>query len=1011
MLDFHRQAARGAMRALLGIGGLVLCHAQAAGALDPGKAITQYTLSVWQTEDGLPQDSLTAVAQAEDGALWLGTPAGLVRFDGLEFRPVSDPLDRPPSSRYVTGLAKSPSGALWASMRDGLLEIGGKSKYYGAGQAAIGNLLGLDFDADGGLWVASERGLLRFTAGKLRPFARRGAVASEAALSSIVRGSHDRLWAATDSGLLAVAGDSARLYTRRDGLPTELVSAVLEDRAGRVWVGTPRGLLRLDGDGFEVPAGARALAGLWIRCLLEDRDGNLWIGTRGAGVHRLVGDELATLTSNDGLPSEFIRQILEDRDGSLWFATAGGLTRLMEGAVTPWTEHEGLPKSLVWSLYEDPRGDLWIGTNGAGVARFGAGGPVATGFDDRDLAGLEVRTFLTDRHGTLWIGTGGAGILRVTAGRKQWIDVGAGLPSGWVLSLLEDRHGRVWAGTGKGLVRFAEGRVAETLGGTGGLPSPVVRSLAEDENGTIWVGTAAGLARLEHDRLVPVERFASLDGLRVHCILPQAGGSVWVATDGGLVHLVAGRATRITLREGLPDDMLYWLLDDGVENLWMSTDRGVVRLPKRQVAELERGERATLSPLLLDRSDGMRGTECNSGHPGGVRRRDGTLCFATTVGMACVDPVRLRSFEDPPPVTIEQVLVDGVPAEIAGSGAERAVVVPAVARRVEIRYAGVALAAPEKVAFRHRLAGFDPAWVEAGRARAAHFTSLPSGHLRFAVESRRGNGSWSQPAGLALVVRPAFYEMPLFYGLVTAVAALFAAGAVRLRGRQLRERERRLREQVEQRTSELRITSQHLAERSRDLEHANAELERLSLVDELTRLANRRHFDARLEAEWRRAARAGTVVSLVMADIDFFKPYNDAYGHPAGDEFLRAVGAALAAAVQRAEDLVARYGGEEFAVLLPGTSAIEAEGLAERLRRAVEDLGLPHGHSAAADRLTISLGFATTHPSPHSSSSGLVDAADRALYRAKAEGRNCVRGEGRQSDLSPSAALRPAKIE
>jgi diguanylate cyclase (GGDEF)-like protein len=179
-------------------------------------------------------------------------------------------------------------------------------------------------------------------------------------------------------------------------------------------------------------------------------------------------------------------------------------------------------------------------------------------------------------------------------------------------------------------------------------------------------------------------------------------------------------------------------------------------------------------------------------------------------------------------------------------------------------------------------------------------------------------------------------------------------------------------------------------ERTRELAEANERLTRLVSLDALTGIANRRRFDEILTTEWQRAVRSGLTLSLLLCDIDFFKPYNDTFGHQAGDDCLRAVAHAIHTCVRRPTDLVARFGGDEFAVLLPDTNEHGARAVAERIRQAVEALDLGSAVDEMGDRVTLSLGLASG-PAPHLRNPGsLIDATDRALYRAKELGRNRV---------------------
>jgi len=949
-------------------------------SLDPGKRVTQYTLTTWQAKDHLPQETTTAITQDCDGAIWIGTPSGLIRFDGVRFRRHPLPPDAGPGDHYITGLLTAPNGDVWITTRGDLFRMNDTGfKHWGVDDGLpAGGALGIVILDNGSLALATDQGIADFDPRTQKAHLLEVERGARSSALVVARGQSGRIWGGAMRGLLQLKTISRDVPASINSSGNDIVNAVLEDSSGRLWIGTSLGIRVIDRGREQVYPALAAVDGLWIRCLIEDRDHNVWIGTRGNGAFRFLDGRLHRFGAQEGLPENLVRQIFEDRDGSLWFVTSGGLARLRDGEAIPWTVREGLPVPFVWSVYNDPKNELWVGTSGGGVVHLGnrvVGLPL---IEDADLDGVEIRSFLTDQNGNFWIGTGGNGLARFHDGSFEWFRWAPPAGRDTVYSLLEDTKGWIWAGTGNGLGHFKDEQPASWFSRSDTDQPTVVRSLGEDVSGRIWVGTTAGLYRFNDGRLTPVPGTEALSRARIHCIYFENDDVVWLATDAGLGRLQDGHLGLIGIEQGLPNQMLYWILDDPTGYFWISCDLGVMRINRNLLKELNQGLRDSIEVLVIGREDGMPSTECNSGFPGGAVQNDGTFCFATTNGVGCIDPIRVRSLEEPPRVTIEEVVIDGyVISPLAGPRIPT-FEIPSTARRIEIRYGAVSLTAGEKLTYRYRLQAFDPDWVEVGQTRVAHFTGLPPGTLRFGVSARHGDGPWCRPSAiLDLVVRPAFHQTQLFYLLIVGGIVVAAWAFFRIRTAQLRAGEHRLLNLVNQRTAEL--------------EAANTELGRLAIVDPLTDLANRRRFDEVLEAEWNRCSRNRKHLSMLMIDIDHFKAFNDHHGHLAGDECLRRVARTLSEAARRPGDLAARYGGEEFALLLPETGPKAAAVLAENTRREIEALGIPNPASPNGSVITISVGWGGLAPDGTGDPEVLIATADEALYRAK-EHRNCVEG-------------------
>jgi len=963
---------------LLLLGLLCLGPARAQGLSDPTRLLTQYKIEGWQTEQGLPLNTVQALLQTRDGYLWVGTAGGLARFDGVRFTtfepsPVPEIAGQPvfglmedaqqnlwighskgaaiyrdgqfreaissevTGGRRVWSFAQAGDGAIWAATENGLVrwEKGATKRYQQSDGLPTNRLRSLAFDRAGVLWIATTGGgLVSFAEGRFQVFNPDNGFA-HLQVRAVLADPADGIWAATAGGGLVhlEQGRISRTYTVADGLPTDHLTSLARDAQGALWIGTwGAGVVRMSGDRFSAIATANGLAGDQIWSLQVDREGSVWVGTWVGGLNRLRNRAFVVIGTPEGLSHDNARAVLHGRNGVSWVSTAGGGLNRIEGTqISHLGKLDGLPTDEISSLLEDRDGTLWIGSYTAGVARLSPQGKVETYSTAQGLPSGEIRVMFRDSRGTLWAGTR-AGLARFDGNGFTPV-VEKGLPQEGVSVILEDRRGTLWFGTtGAGLVRYRDG-VFSTLTKADGLVSNWIMALYED-----------------------------------------AASSLWIGSNGeGMNRLKGGKLVGIRPADGLWDGNAQTILEDRQGNFWMSCNRGFFRVARAELDAFADGRSARVNSTGFGPGDALRGTTFAGGlQPAGAIDAQGLVWLPSANGLVIVDPLHLPGAGQPPAVRLESALTAGLRGPAAAE-----ILLPPGSAPLAIRYTAMTLLNSDRVRFRYQMEGLTRGWVDAGNSREASFPALPHGSYRFRLAASIDGQHWREAdAALPITVQPFFHQTPWFIALallgsLAAIVALF-----RLRTHSLRARHLEMERLVAQRTEELRLANEHLS--------------RLSFVDELTGLANRRRFNEALEEEWRRARRARTPLALVIADIDAFKLYNDRMGHLEGDRCLVAVAGVFLHAVGRAGDLAARYGGEEFIVLIPGADHGAAAMLAERLRADCEAVALPHPASPVGPVITLSLGVASCVPADQQSAESLIAAADAALYRAKQQGRNRV---------------------
>ncbi|HEY3860317.1 MAG TPA: two-component regulator propeller domain-containing protein [Verrucomicrobiae bacterium] len=760
-----------------------------------GRGQLPFTFRVWTREQGLPQNFVRALAQTRDGFVWVGSDAGVSRFDGLKF---VSPFGLPEGFQAgpVQTLLGDGQGALWIG------SVGrGLGRWQNGRFTAITKQSGLPSDSinalsegrDGAVWIGTESGLAKWQNNHLVAFQGAEALAGKP-ITSLFCARDGTLWiGAKGAGLFSWrAGALERVRDPVFDTLLEDPHCLLADHEGRLWAGAgDDSVLYREGSQWRRHQFPRHLARHFISTLAEDPDGTVWAGSVSEGLFQFKHGKLVAVNASSGLSDNLVEALLVDRDGKLWVGTHGGLNRLRPKSVSVISYREGLGSGPVQSLAEVAPGVIWASKSSEGLYQW----------DGRYFRLLSIPGFspgqaragplLAARDGTCWMGSA-RGLLHFTDPLHVEDQPGAPAMANLDVSALgQDDEGRLWAGTRQGGLWWQEN--GQWRPQSNGPPVHAITAMVAARDGSMWVGTAGdGLFRVEGREDARWRRQSGLLSDWVRTLYLDANNNLWIgAGGGGLSRLRDGKVAGFTTRNGLPDNTISQILEDSAGYLWLGGDGGIARVSKAQLEQWPAQETTEVSPQIFGRADGMLSEECISGSfPVALKTKSGLLWFPTQEGIVVAAPQRQTEDVPVPSVALEETLVDG-----AANVAQSLRLAPGK-HWLEFRYTGINFDAPERLRFRYRLAGLDSDWVNAGSSRVASFPYVPYGTYQFELTARNGAGNWNQAgASVEITVEPYFWQTWWFRA--PAAAALLAALAVTVRVLEKRKLQRRL-EQLEQ---------------------------------------------------------------------------------------------------------------------------------------------------------------------------------------------------------------------
>ena len=759
------------------------------------------SVRVWSQEQGLPDNSVTAVLQSQDGYLWIGTSGGLARFDGVRFVPVSPPSEISNAVIRVTALGEDAAGGLWIGTQDhGLL-------HYADGlvrrDASLPNetINSLASDAAGNLWLGTPTGLCRLHHGTLTRFTSHDGLPNDF-VSGVNAARSGTVWITTRGGMCQFKNDRIipiPFETDNPGRNPESLG-VYEDRSGNLWAFGDTYLVNLTGGKHLNHFGSgEATSSTRIWSLCEGRHGELWIGTSGKGLYCFSKNQFLPVTLRNGELTGDVRALCEDREGNLWLGTYGsGLIRLQPQNVQVLAAGAGLPNRPAVCLGLNPQGRAWIGFEHDGLyvgtaERFDR----LTGDGAGDFQNL-VSSIGVAPDSTIWVGTPGAGLYGVGNQRTIRYGTADGLSDNTILSVAVDDTNTVWAGTiSGGLNRLANGAITN-FGTAAGLPEKPITAILPTRHNGVWIGFGdGGVSRGEAGQFIPIVQPAALGHKPICALHEDAAGRIWIGTAGGRLACIAGRGfQKWDLNPGAVDDPISGLLTDDDGDLWVGTGRTLYHVTRPDLDAWLAG-RATLRPQLVFETETAANTATTYGWPRAVKSADGKLWFGMASGVVTLDPQRLVLDAAPLPVLIEAIGINGgalsrPPAKSPTPTTNRSdspLRLPSDLHSLEIQFTALNFSAPEKIRFRHRLEGFESDWVDGGTERSVHYGQLPYGRYTFRVQPGNSDSWDANGAAFSFLIPTPLWRTGWALAVYCLTAVVLVAGTARVAStRRLRRR-------------------------------------------------------------------------------------------------------------------------------------------------------------------------------------------------------------------------------
>ncbi len=826
----------------------------------------------YDIEQGLNNSYIYDFHKCKSGFLWMASNGGgLIRFDGEHFNFYMK--EHGLHSNMVQAIDPDEEGNLWLATLDGVSKFNGKNfRNYTTEHGLNSNLLkDILVDSRGRIWIATEnKGLNMIDGIHIYSITKEIGLANH--IQSLYEDYEGNIWIGTyKNGAYCYDGIDFRHFTEKHGLKSNFVRDINGNEVDEVYFGTNEGLTVLKKNKILNYSEEQGLPNSSINVVYADSVSGILLGTNGAGMCRISEGVVICLNKNHGLSNNEVWAIKKDQGGIFWIGTwGGGLNRYDGFMFIHYKKTHGMPAELVPAIAINSKKNLWFGSFGNGIFEF-KDGKFYQYAKEQGFKPDAVWSMLFDNSDYLWLASNNRGLWKQKDKKFYIYNKSNGLPSNSIWSLLEDKKGNIWFGTDKqGVIKFDGEKFLRAK-----ITQNMIISLFEDSKGNIWASTwGDGIYKIKDNQYLHFDKESGFAPDKIYNIFEDELGYIWVATSGDGIFIYNGnRFEDFTKKNGLSSNIIYWIKQINEQRIVIGTENGLNELVLRKKSQpsypdsnfiVEEVDSATQKRIIsFDNrqyelksygiNEGFTGLDCIGSQFSAIVVDSSSMWIGTGKQLTNYNPA--YNFKDtvPPKIHLKAVNlflqpVDwvGMFTEIQGNRQKRNKIyfdsldelyglpinlqLPHNQNHLSFDFVGINWKEPQKTLYQYRLMGLEENWNYPTQMSHAIYSNLSPGEYTFEIRAMNSYNYWSKPYQYHFIIKTPWWQTLWFQLGIIVVAVFIVIGLIKWRVRALKEQKEMLEKMVQERTQEIMQQKEEIMTQRDNLNQANAQLERLSIV-------------------------------------------------------------------------------------------------------------------------------------------------------------------------------------